>query len=1852
MASYCLAAGVGASLSQQPADAMQGAATAACGGALAKGEAGGSSEEIADAIPAAASAVCSGALAIGEAGSGSEDLAYKESVRNTFSSIFKDQGGRLTSTQMLSVVKSVAPGCSDQLMEALLADATFLDKSGVSSSAFVDWVFSPPLPRPIGSAAEEKHGALPCALGVCSGAAAPRSASPPASDEGSRMMEDIAKGRILLEDRWVQTNFMARLQVWLDAHPYLRPGASRHPHPLSYWVQKSQDDFKAGRFGEVYEHFRRLSAELEVNEKQIAEAFRRFDVDKSGHLDQEECRHLCAYLGWAMEELDFDLDKDGRVSLADFTMFVGFQGGMHELFEHRRQRVSTSRKDVCDYAGIAVGSRVRAHFYVHGQKSRSWREAQVLAVGVERKPFGVYGPTTYGVLLELGFGIATGRLWRAKQVVPPTWVLSSMEDASAAMALREIGMLDEQQSFWALLLPPSETQAMSLLTSCQRRALACNRAVATARHEEALPSVHARFRRLGYKGREVQAVLGWIQDLAPVVIHLHLDKMGHFMETDDFYRSQFETKSSGGAFDDNNSARRRWEADLFGGAYDNCEPFERCKYGALNVMNDFRGVVTAKGYGDSYLVLKDVRLRTTFASRDSGGLQKNRLGNLDCYAHVLQEYSDSELKKLIAVAMAATEPCHEPAAFPELLRGSSEDPTQDWVTIGFPSIAQSSGRFYFEVELQQHCAAPQVGLLSTGFVRMPRVRFSQGVGDDEHGWAVDGQNSAFWHGGVNHPSDFFWEAILTPGLKGIKGLKETVVVGVAVDLDERKIWFSSNGRWSDQPAFGECDIPEGAALYPAVSLRGKAAFVFGPNFAFAPPDHAGGVVFRQWACGICGSIRVDYPKIGDESHLTTYKEVQVHGEISLKRNVQRLVASSKYRDAAKTLRNYSLRIKEGSFEGVYERHGARDGYPMYRSANGTLIYADSAAQMWRLVSEATGLSSWRFSAPIGAGGMPPRSGWVMRDEDRGMLPADVVKAALHSLASAPVCDQGHPLVASPRPCFVCNACHAPDTGYRCMGGCDYDLCRACFASYGRLVDAAGRGFSTASLSDADIERFTAGLCKRTAEGKDVILRINGTSSFQELWQGLPNRPGVSAGAFWEYALACGQASLKKEYGLTDSFVVETPHPYDVNTSWKQEVCKEGNMKFVIQFYRKSETVSEKSTFRLYGGGLLRCMAGPGSRVEIAVPGGDKLWGTVEQRLDDSWHVRLDRTGAASVAAAALPAHSTASEGSWPLAGSVVLAKYRSGKWHKATVRACMPDGTYLIDWFDSLRKDRTKQKEDLRPVGARGAEAASEAHSRMLEDLDRYGPVPPPGVECFAVCSERPVTVQVAYPTADAEDQPRAGCADPRRCRSSVFLVGDEIGKFGVDLSHPLVPIRVDEFAGPGPAQEAGVREGWFLDLVATLGGQSHTKLAGLLTAAGIEPEEPHPSSVIDAALANATRTAAVFNGAILKSTDLTLHFTNSASPKAVTLLPEAIVQYGPTECVGDEVEDLVLDSKSRSLCISSFHRGRGPAYRAGVRADWNLDVAATLAANPALAERLADTATGIGDAAPDAHAAEDGEAEDDDADSHGDSSVVSFSPVYDSTVTLNPRTMLRAMAAQAASTDDSDWAERSWGCADWPVDLNPVRPGAAAAAAALCLVPPEVPAAGPIPKTCRTHEELRRVARELLRQPGVTLVCRPRYSEATKLCEAWGRGGDARWKTQEIPGEYLQCEFVSGCEGRDLPAQRWGILALVMPVAFGQREATADQVEAFLERWAELNAAAEGCDERLEVEREGWDEARLRALCAHHGWDFEWMSEDGERRRRARERFEELRIGRAAAAAAAAPIAQDAAEPDGITTL
>lgn len=80
-------------------------------------------------------------------------------------------------------------------------------------------------------------------------------------------------------------------------------------------------------------------------------------------------------------------------------------------------------------------------------------------------------------------------------MVPPNWIFSDTRDSDVVAALREVGILEEQQGFWASIFPESEMRAVQRLTACQRAALANVRSNASLNHEKAMPDVRARFTR-------------------------------------------------------------------------------------------------------------------------------------------------------------------------------------------------------------------------------------------------------------------------------------------------------------------------------------------------------------------------------------------------------------------------------------------------------------------------------------------------------------------------------------------------------------------------------------------------------------------------------------------------------------------------------------------------------------------------------------------------------------------------------------------------------------------------------------------------------------------------------------------------------------------------------------------------------------------------------------------------------------------------------------------------------------------------------------------------------------------------------------------------------------------------------------------------------------------------------------------------------------------------------------------------------------------------------------------------------------------------------------------------------------
>lgn len=88
---------------------------------------------------------------------------------------------------------------------------------------------------------------------------------------------------------------------------------------------------------------------------------------------------------------------------------------------------------------------------------------------------------------------------------------------------------------------------------------------------------------------------------------------------------------------------------MFHGAYNNCQPHERPKYGCLNIAGSVQGVsLAASVYGKFCLTLQHrVRYRCTNASGDTLNNQSLVLATHDCHAHVLCQYAKPELSSIL-----------------------------------------------------------------------------------------------------------------------------------------------------------------------------------------------------------------------------------------------------------------------------------------------------------------------------------------------------------------------------------------------------------------------------------------------------------------------------------------------------------------------------------------------------------------------------------------------------------------------------------------------------------------------------------------------------------------------------------------------------------------------------------------------------------------------------------------------------------------------------------------------------------------------------------------------------------------------------------------------------------------------------------------------------------------------------------------------------------------------------------------------------------------------------------------------------------------------------------------------------
>jgi len=192
-------------------------------------------------------------------------------------------------------------------------------------------------------------------------------------------------------------------------------------------------------------------------------------------------------------------------------------------------------------------------------------------------------------------------------------------------------------------------KAQTNLETCQQEALKFVKDKARIASESKRKSLEQRFVQLGMQPSDLDVVNRYIRNEAPIIIHFNPIKVLHHFIKDTHYRNLFEVGTGGGCT--NKQTRSGWEATIFNGAYEKAKPFHRPKYGVLNFARDPCGVRQCYSYGDSYMLLRNVRLRTTFAQKDTSGVGNiSEMATCEYYMHVMSAFSDQELKDAAAMA--------------------------------------------------------------------------------------------------------------------------------------------------------------------------------------------------------------------------------------------------------------------------------------------------------------------------------------------------------------------------------------------------------------------------------------------------------------------------------------------------------------------------------------------------------------------------------------------------------------------------------------------------------------------------------------------------------------------------------------------------------------------------------------------------------------------------------------------------------------------------------------------------------------------------------------------------------------------------------------------------------------------------------------------------------------------------------------------------------------------------------------------------------------------------------------------------------------------------------------------------
>lgn len=222
----------------------------------------------------------------------------------------------------------------------------------------------------------------------------------------------------------------------------------------------------------------------------------------------------------------------------------------------------------------------------------------------------------------------------------------------------------------------------------QIRAVNVMRGQAKCDHIDAVGALAGRFTKIGHADM-IEPALEYVANAAPAITHVSEITLRNLLE-DTHYRSTFEITTKGAEYLE---ARKVWESACFHKLYDGVVPFERPKYGVLNILSTPAGVTAAVSYGQCYIEYQPhVRKRITLAAGDTSSARI--IGVLDYPAHIMQSFTDDELLGIVDILKGDTHSINPQDIYREIQIHGEVDIARDVAAVHAPrSIEQTAVEF-------------------------------------------------------------------------------------------------------------------------------------------------------------------------------------------------------------------------------------------------------------------------------------------------------------------------------------------------------------------------------------------------------------------------------------------------------------------------------------------------------------------------------------------------------------------------------------------------------------------------------------------------------------------------------------------------------------------------------------------------------------------------------------------------------------------------------------------------------------------------------------------------------------------------------------------------------------------------------------------------------------------------------------------------------------------------------------------------------------------------------------------------------------------------------------------------------